>query len=536
MKRFIRLLSVSLAAILLLSAAGVSFAADDTTVYIPHIIKKLGLPDMPDYITLKTKTDRAVMKNSRGQVVYQTETWYNDNGVAYTTTKYDYNGNPIPVYGTTEGADITLQFSEKPDWAGVIWATGYETLTVDDSGMAETSMVGHNMQPGINIVKSVCDPLTGELLDYQHDGGDYAYLAGKGNVAVQYGRSGSVNYVEYTVQEDFFKTGMSGASTVIRWEPVQIATDCYKEAQQGRCSYIVWENEDPITYLPDDGLEDPTLVDSGRTDSFVTNQWGNLAYDDDGNICCYQNGKTTFIPVDGTAIYDKATNRIYDAQGNVLMILPEDVCCCDKPQEIVVDPNFPSNYPQYVQIPVCVRKDATPLTVWYISRVTATYPSGNNIVEVEADWRNDEKKTLASYKITYEPKQGELYKITYSPTTTTMFEDHQTGTIEPWGASTAPSTSLEAYIKKNSDPGDRSYINFRGMYLHHYTEDEVLSGLYTSGNTVLCSGSGNNLRKWYKFNGTTILENGMKRNNLGKQVKKNGLKPCTSFISPRVVD
>ena len=38
------------------------------------------------------------------------------------------------------------------------------------------------------------------------------------------------------------------------------------------------------------------------------------------------------------------------------------------------------------------------------------------------------------------------------------------------------------------------------------------------------------------FNGTTTLENGMKRNNLGKQVKKNGLKPCTSFISPRVVD
>ena len=189
-----------------------------------------------------------------------------------------------------------------------------------------------------------------------------------------------------------------------------------------------------------------------------------------------------------------------------------------------------------MEIKVCVRKNATPLTVWYISRVTATYPSGNNIVEVEADWRNDEKKTLASYRITYEPKQGELYKITYSPTTTTMFEDHQTGTIEPWGASTAPSTSLEAYIKKNSEPGDRSYINFRGMYLHHYTEDEVLSGLYTSGNTVLCSGSGNNLRKWYKFNGTTTLENGMKRNNLGKQVKKNGLKPCTSFISPRVVD
>ena len=99
-----------------------------------------------------------------------------------------------------------------------------------------------------------------------------------------------------------------------------------------------------------------------------------------------------------------------------------------------------------------------------------------------------------------------------------------------------PSSKLADYIKKNSDPGDRSYLQFQGMYLHHYTEDEVLSGLYTSGSTVLCSGSGNNLRKWYKYNGTTTLKNGMKRNNLGKQVKKNGLKPCTSFISPRVID
>lgn len=546
MKRFIRLLSVSLAAILLLSAAGVSFAADDTTVYIPHIIKKLGLPDMPDYITLKTKTDREIMKNKRGQVVYQTETWYDDYGKKVTTIKYDYNGNPIPVYGTTEGADITLQFSEKPDWAGVIWATGYETLTVDDSGMAETSMVGHNMQPGINIVKSYCDPITGKVYK-ELDGGDYAYLAGKGNVAVQYGRSGSVNYVEYTVQEDFFKTGMSGASTVIRWEPVQIATDCYKEAMEERCSYIVWENYDPITYVPDDGLEDPTLVDSGRTDSFVTNQWGNLAYDTDGNICCYQNGKTSFIPADGTAVYDKATNRIYDAQGNVLMILPEDVCCCDKPQNIVVNPNYPSNYPQYVQIPVCVRKDVTPLTVWYISTVTATYPSGNRIVEVEADWRNDEKKTLASYKITYEPKQGELYKITYSPTTTTVLEDKSFRMQEmleenydkqysnyeefsTWSKNT-PST-----IVAKPEIGRDGKKILEGVYFHHYTEDEPLCGLYTSGKTVLCSGSGKNLKKWYKFNGVTTLKDGTKKNNLGKQVKKSGLKPCTSFISPRVVD
>ncbi len=524
MKRFIRILSISLAAMLLLSAAGVSFAASDTAVYIPYIIEKLGLPDMPDYITLKTKTEKAVMKGSRGQTIYKTD--------ALGFVEYDYNGNPIPVYGTIEDADIELQFSEQPEWAGVIWADGYETLKVDESGYAKTSMVGHNMQPGINILKSVCDPVTGELLEYENDGGDYAYLAGKNNVAVQYGRSGSVNYVEYTVDQDFFRTGMEGASTVIRWEPVQVITDCYKEELEEQW-FVVWDPQDDYDDYND---YDPTVGNYGTTDSFVTNQWGNIAYDESGRLCCYQNGKVAYIPVDGSAIYDPNTNRLYDQEGNELMILPPYVKCCAESDKPVINPNFPSNYPDYVEIPVVRVVDPTPLTVWYISAVTATYPAGNYIVGVEADWRNDKKKTLASYKITYEPKQGEQYKITYSPVTTTVYEEHRSGTFETWPASNAPSSKLADYIKKNSDPGDRSYLQFQGMYLHHYTEDEVLSGLYTSGSTVLCSGSGNNLRKWYKYNGTTTLKNGMKRNNLGKQVKKNGLKPCTSFISPRVID
>ena len=98
-----------------------------------------------------------------------------------------------------------------------------------------------------------------------------------------------------------------------------------------------------------------------------------------------------------------------------------------------------------------------------------------------------------------------------------------------WMADNAPSTIIVP-----SETDGRRKID--GVFLHHYTEDEPLCGLYTSGKTVLCSGSGKNLKKWYKFNGVTTLKDGTKKNNLGKQVKKNGLKPCTSFISPRVVD
>ena len=528
MKRFIRILSVSLAAMLLLSVAGVSFAAKDTPVYIPSRVAKLGLPDMPDYLTLKTKTERAVMKDRQGNKIYQTETW-SVNGVGVTFPKYDYNGKPIPVYGIVDDAKIELQFSDKPDWAGVIWADGYETLSVDESGYAATSMEGHRMQPGINIVKSSCDWRNGELLEYEHDGGDYAYLAGKDNVTVQYGRSGKVNYVEYTVDQDFFRTGMEGASTVIRWEPVQIPTDCYEEEKSKIC-YLTWclfPGQTP-------GNGNQTVTQPGRTpaDSFQTNVWGNIALNDNNQVCHCLNGQMYPLPMDGSCYYDPQTYTLYDHKGNILAILPAETCCDEK----VPEPYNPGYYPdtQCVQIPVIRKGNAVPPTVWYISRVTATYPTGNYIVEVEADWRNDEKKSLASYRISYEPKKGEIYKITYSPSTTTIVENHNTGEFRHWYSDNAPSMDMEAYIKKISDA--RQARQFHDVYLHHYTEDEVLSGLYTSGDIVLCSGSGKNLKKWYKFYGTEKLENGIIVNNNGKQVKKNGLKPCTYFISPRVVD
>ena len=528
MKRFIRILSVSLAAILLLSVAGVSFAAKDTPVYIPGRVAKLGLPDMPDYLTLKTKTERAVMKDRQGNKIYQTETW-SVNGVEVTFPKYDYNGNPIPVYGIVDDAKIELQFSDKPDWAGVIWADGYETLSLDESGYAATSMEGHRLQPGINVVKSYCDPMTGRVLK-KLDDGDYAYLAGKDNVTVQYGRSGKVNYVEYTVDQDFFRTGMEGASTVIRWEPVEIPTDCYEEEKSKIC-YLTWCLDPGQT--PVNGY--PSVTNPGRTpvESFQTNVWGNIAINENNKVCYCLNGKMNLLPTDGSCYYDPQTYILYDHKGNILAVLPAETCCDDKVPPQPYDPGYNPDT-CCVQIPVICKGDAVPLTVWYISRVTATYPTGNYIVEVEADWRNDEKKSLASYKVSYEPKKGEIYKITYSPSTTTILENHNTGEFYPWISDGTPSTNLESYIKKAS--GDREAREFRGVYLHHYTEDEVLSGLYTSGDTILCSGSGKNLKKWYKYYGTEKLENGIKVNNNGKQVRKNGLKPCTYFISPRVVD
>ena len=432
MKHSTRFMSALLAAVMLISISAIAIAEDETTVYIPSRIAKLNLPDRPGYITLKTQTESTEMRNSRGSIRYKTD--------ARGNIIYDYNGNPIPLIGTVEDADIELQFSEKPDWAGVIWAEGYENLEVDDTGYAVTSMEGHMRQPGTwvwNNPDTTCDPLTGEIVwrdngtvapSWCHiTGGDFAYMAGKGNVSAQYGRSGKVNYVEYRVEEDFFRTGMEGAYSVIRYEPVTIKSICGPE-------------DDPDKYT---------------------------------------------------------------------------------------------------------RKD----TVWYVSSVIATYPDGNYIVEVEADYRNDAKNTLASYKITYATSDKETYKITYAPSTTTVLEDHETGTFMTWPSKMAPSTDLEEYFRQQveeqwqqygtvTDPQDYpdyddSYTALAGMYLHHYTQDEVLCGEYKSGKTHLMSGSGKNLKYWYKFNGTGTL-NGVKVNNNGKKSTNKNLKPCTYFKSPRV--
>ena len=227
MKKIARIMSVALAVMMVLSLSAVSLAEDATAVYIPDKIAKLNLPERPSYISLKTQTESAPMFDEFG------------NPVMSTTCKDRYTHQFVQNTGIVEDAVIELQFSRKPDWAGVIWAEGFENLEVDDNGYAVTSMEGHLRQPGTwawNNPDTTCDPLTGKIV-WREDGtpapswchqtgGDYAYMAGKGPITIQYGRNGHVNYLDYTVEEDFFKTGMEGCSTVIRYEIVSVVTEC----------------------------------------------------------------------------------------------------------------------------------------------------------------------------------------------------------------------------------------------------------------------------------------------------------------------
>ena len=206
MKKIARIVSVALAVMMVLSLSAVSLAEDEATVYIPNKISKLNLPDRPAYIiSLKTHTESAPMVDQFG------------NPIMSTYCRDRYTHALVQATGTVEDAMIELQFSKKPDWAGVIWAEGFENLEVDDNGYAVTSMEGHMRQPGTYVWY--------DDAGVKHTGGDYAFMAGKGPVSVQYGRNGHINYVDYTVEEDFFKTGIEGCSTVIRYEPVTIMGD-----------------------------------------------------------------------------------------------------------------------------------------------------------------------------------------------------------------------------------------------------------------------------------------------------------------------
>lgn len=359
--------------------------SENTMIFIPDQCIKLKLPEMPDFITLKTRTESVPMTDLDGNTFYQVEKKKDENGETFIDFRYDDAGNRIPVHGIVEDAIISLQYSKKPDWASVIWWDGWENLDVNQEGYAETTMEGHKYQPGIWEGSSPINIVT-----EKPEWSDYAFMAGVGPVTCEYGRRGTVNYVEYTVEQDYFKTGMEGAVTVIRWEPVSI----------------------------------------------------------------------------------KNTSE--------------------------------ENYVKY----------ETTTTVWFVTSVTATYPAGNPITKVKAEYRNDKKNTLSSYEITYAVNENESYAITYMPNTATIFEEHNYGLFLP-DKSDLPST-----IFYTNDPNTwEEYPS--GAYWHHYTEDEPIYGEYTVNGVTYVSGSGSNLNKWYTAGHGTLL-------------KRNGLRGVTSFTSPRV--
>ena len=155
------------------------------------------------------------------------------------------------------------------------------------------------------------------------------------------------------------------------------------------------------------------------------------------------------------------------------------------------------------------RKYETTTQTWFVASVSTTYPEGSRVAGARADYRNDEKNTLAAYRISYAGETQDIYEITYAPATASVLEDHVTGIYYPV-ADMAPSMDIAVI-------GD--------LYVHHYTADEAIGGTHYStrqswmdGTADAVSGSGEQLNRWY-------------RAGHGREIK--GLKRLSAFPSVR---
>ena len=556
MKKWLRFVSAVLIASVALSFSAASLAEETTRVFIPNKIGRLVLPDLPEYVALRTRTESVA-----------------------TYGNPDDPTDPCPILPVT-GGKIELFFSEQPDWAMVLWAEGPEPLSVSDTGYAQTTAAGHKYQPGWWPNPDVETDENGNTVWANSKDGhikgtpapsgrDEAYLAGKDNVVVQYGRSGKVNYVEYTIEDDFYYTGMDGAVTVIRYEPVVVDGDRY---------IYKWVPERKIKTVIQNGKEIPVRDDNG---DYVYEETGRQVkkIDADGNVV---------LDADGNPVMEPAMQKIkINLKGNVVYLdkdLSEAAGLVDEDGNIFIgDPDNPVAPPAYLTILEDEQLETSNTewkvtktnkyggvvgddyivhwyyTTWYISKVTTIYPDNNYIVEVESDWRNDSGQFLSSYKITYSPNAGERYKITYSPRTAVIWENPNDNSFQIFDEGDAgilfpdkfpkeiPSTDMEAYITymiktledqiaaaqaagdtKLADKltGQLSSIKgqkdkYSGTYLRRYDADMPIYGEYRDGTYSLVSGSGDYLAYWY--------EEGH-----GRRVRKFGLVPCTSFPSPRI--
>lgn len=202
MKKITRILSVALVAMMVLSLSAVALA-DDTTVYIPNRLGKLGVDYVIDdfqFPTLKVKMSSTVAL-----------------------------GDPCPIVAGDE-ADYLLYFSEKPDWAGAVVSSldgGWLSLDVDDTGFATIEGPLH-LQPGMWSAGEW--EYTPEGVDeiWHVTGGDYPYYAGKDygdySVDVSYYRNGGAYKVVVTLKDsaDFFRTGYEGGTMKITFEKVTV--------------------------------------------------------------------------------------------------------------------------------------------------------------------------------------------------------------------------------------------------------------------------------------------------------------------------
>ena len=472
MKQYARILSALLIVAMLIPVTCVA-EINAPAIYIPKKVGRLHLPDMTDLygepldiIQLKTVTESIPS--------------YED----------EFDTDPCPVLPVAN-ARIDLYFSEQPDWAAVNWENGWEYLDVDENGHAVTSMAGHRRQPGTHI-ETVLDVKTGKYRNVAI--GDEAFSAGKGPVTVYYRRSGKPYRVEYVVEEDdYFKTDMDGAVTVVTYDLVTVQLDCGEWTSK--------DMEDPELQKWNDILNNyPTeYMDSSDSDNPDGFNYQMLAIKDyNGNVVA-----TVQLSEDGKAIITDASN------GKTIEIT--GVMINDQMQLTL-------NWFDY-----------SSTDVWYISSVKTTYPSGNFVVGVEADFRNDINGTLYGYKISYCPgeNENEIYTITYAPKDVAILEDHTVGNYYVWNNyvlwpdTETLNTDLEKFFRDKGDYTSAVSSRNHSLFYRTYSQDQVLYGVYTDGEIVLVSGSGDNLDYWY-------LEGH------GLRSHKPGLLPCTYFESPRI--
>ena len=65
--------------------------------------------------------------------------------------------------------------------------------------------------------------------------------------------------------------------------------------------------------------------------------------------------------------------------------------------------------------------DFTNTEVWYVSSVSTSYPEGNQVVGVEADYKNDEKHSLYQYKVSYAVNEKDVAQIYYKTDDTPFY-------------------------------------------------------------------------------------------------------------------
>ena len=261
MKKITRILSVALVAVMLLSVSAVSFAADDTTAYIPARLAKLGLDidiediQYPELSINITALDKRVVKIENGKPVYQ-------------QVKPDYcpkpDGTGYDAKLITEDSVAQYQFTEKPDWFGVVLSSldgGWSNIEIDDDGYGEFEIGELHRQPGMWSWYN--NPTS------HGSGGDYPYSGGKNygdySVNVNYHRDGSAYKVAITFAEpvDPFLTGMEGGVLTVTYEAVEPITDCYKKAlaqwtkDKAEKKYYPKPTSDAVWYLSNVSVKYP---------------------------------------------------------------------------------------------------------------------------------------------------------------------------------------------------------------------------------------------------------------------------------------